>query len=162
MVAGGVGPRAATARPASTQWGDGEMSKGDFNGFNMDLARVNQLSQKMKLTRRKPNQNCGYICESNELLKCKVWGFHWLGSVRDLRSPPPSPVGASGHGARQPVALRGLGSSAAQIKKQSNQHHPGQSNPFPSQTWSKRALEFKRKFPEIRNVENLLGTEICP
>ena len=42
MVAGGVGPRAATARPASTQWGDGEMSKGDFNGFNMDLARVSQ------------------------------------------------------------------------------------------------------------------------
>ena len=61
MVAGGVGPRAATARPASTQWGDGEMSKGDFNEFNMDLARVNQLSQKMKLTRRKPNQNCGII-----------------------------------------------------------------------------------------------------
>ena len=37
------------------------MSKGDFNEFNMDLARVNQLSQKMKLTRRKPNQNCGII-----------------------------------------------------------------------------------------------------
>ena len=89
----------------------------------------------------------------NQMGWYSLWAVHGLGSVRD-RSPPPSPVGASGHGATQPVAPRGLGSQISIISDNLTHFRPKHEA---KGLWSLNTSSLKSEV-----LETLLGTELCP